>query len=85
MSTTVRARVTKASVIVISSGVMSEMQAYIHRYARILKKDVMAKTLTSSIFLGFSSTAMIETAEMMRRLKAAEPTMVEGPSSPGSC
>ena len=26
---------------------------------------------------------MMETAEITRRLKAAEPTIVEGPSSPG--
>jgi len=26
---------------------------------------------------------MTDTAEIIRRLKAAEPTMVEGPSSPG--
>ena len=47
------------------------------------KTEVMANTLTSSIFLGFSSTAMIDTAEIMSRLKAADPTIVEGPSSPG--
>ena len=46
--------------------------------------DVIAKTLTSSIFLGFSSTAMMDTAVIMSRLNAADPTIVEGPSSPGS-
>ena len=37
----------------------------------------------SSILLGFSPTDRIDTALITRRLKAAEPTMVEGPSSPG--
>ena len=44
----------------------------------------MAKTPRPSIFLMSGPTAAIETAEMTMRLKAAEPTMVEGPSLPGA-
>ena len=44
----------------------------------------MAKTPKSSItFFSGDGTAIIDTAEMTKRLKAAEPTMVEGPNSPG--
>lgn len=39
------------------------------------------KTPISLIFLGVSSTAGIQTAEMNKKLKAAEPTIVAGPSS----
>ncbi len=43
-----------------------------------------ANTPISNIFFGVPSlTAMIDTAEITNKLKAAEPTMVEGPSSPG--
>lgn len=42
---------------------------------------VVKKTPKSSIFLGCSTLAM-ETPLITRRLKAADPTIVEGPRSP---
>ena len=41
------------------------------------------KTPISKIFFG-SSTAGMHTAEIKRRLKAADPTMVDGPRAPAS-
>ena len=43
----------------------------------------MMKTPTPSIFFGTLPTETMDTAEMTIKLKAAEPTIVEGPSSPG--
>jgi len=45
------------------------------------KMPVVKNTPRSFIFFG-SSTAIIETALITRRLKAAEPTMVEAPRGP---
>ena len=42
-----------------------------------------ANTPTSFTFLGSSPTARIERPEMTKRLKAADPTMVEGPNFEG--
>jgi len=44
---------------------------------------VTQKTPKSAIFFGLS-TAKMESPEMQSKLKAAEPTIVEGPSCPGS-
>ena len=44
----------------------------------------MANTPNLEMPFGSSSTAMIETPEMTSRLKEADPTMVDGPSSDGS-
>jgi len=45
---------------------------------------VPSSVTSSSVLSSVSSvTERIETAEIIRRLKAAEPTMVEAPSSPG--
>jgi len=44
---------------------------------------VVKNTPKSLIFFG-SSTATIETALITKRLKAAEPTMVEAPSGPAA-
>ena len=44
---------------------------------------VTTKTPMASTFLT-SSTAKMETALIMRRLKAADPTIVDAPNSPGS-
>lgn len=49
------------------------------------KMVVVAKTPTFNIFLiDGEGTAMMQTPEMNSKLNAADPTMVEGPSSPGS-
>ncbi len=53
-------------------------------YANIAAEQVTAKTPMSSIFLICPPpTDTMDTALITRRLKAAEPTMVDGPSSPG--
>ena len=49
------------------------------------KKEVHLKTVSSSIDrVSPVGIAMTHTEEIARRLKAADPTMVEGPSFPGS-
>tara|TARA_B110000285_G_C15084080_1_gene595163 strand:- start:824 stop:964 length:141 start_codon:yes stop_codon:yes gene_type:complete len=45
---------------------------------------VTKNTPVSLIFFGPSSTARIDTPEITRRLKAAEPTMVEAPRTGGA-
>lgn len=52
-----------------------------HKYAHRESIEVMANTPVFSTFLG-SFTAGMHTADINKRLKAAEPTMVDGPSSP---
>lgn len=76
-------RVSQASVVVTSSGVFTYKQIYSQTYAKIEKILVVANTPKSLIFLG-SSTAMIETPLMTIKLKAADPTIVDGPSSSAS-
>ena len=52
-------------------------------YAKIEKKPVILKTPMSAILrVSPSGSAVTHTAMMMKRLKAAEPTMVDGPRSP---
>ena len=46
-------------------------------------RDVTANTPTSFIFFGSSPTARIDNAEIINKLKAADPTIVDGPSSGG--
>ena len=48
-------------------------------YAHIDAKPVTAKTPTSYTFFGVSSTAIIERPLITKRLKAADPTIVDGP------
>lgn len=48
-------------------------------YAHIEAKPVTANTPTSYTFLGVSSTANIERPLITKRLKAADPTIVDGP------
>lgn len=43
----------------------------------------MKNTPTSAIAFGSSSTEMIDSAEIINRLKAAEPTIVDGPNGDG--
>ena len=52
-------------------------------YAHILKMVVVQNTPMSAIFLGSSPTAIMHTPDITNKLKAADPTIVEGPSSPG--
>ena len=46
------------------------------------KMAVVKNTPRSKIFFGSSPTATTEHALITKRLKAADPTMVDGPSSP---
>lgn len=74
-----------ASSTVTYPGVLTERQRKSHTYANMEKKLVVRKTPIMSIFftaLSPSPTAIIETALMIKRLKAAEPTIVDGPKSP---
>ena len=52
-------------------------------YAHIEKSEVVANTPTSYTFLGSSPTAHIDKAEIINKLKAAEPTIVDAPSFGG--
>lgn len=74
-----------ASSIVISSSVHSFRTIYIHIYANKELTLVIVKTPKSATF--FTSgldTAITETPEITRKLNAAEPTIVDGPSFPGA-
>lgn len=53
------------------------------RYAKTEAIEVTVNTPRSRIFLGFSPTAAIQTPEITKKLNAADPTIVDGPSSPG--
>jgi hypothetical protein len=77
-------RVRIASIRETSSGVQKERTISIQMYAHIDMREVTAKTPLSSMILGVSPTDAIETPEMTRRLKAADPTIVDGPNSPAS-
>ena len=55
----------------------------IHTYAKTLKMLVIVKTPRSSMHF-ISSIETIDTAVMMNKLKAADPTIVLGPNSSGS-
>lgn len=52
-------------------------------YAHIEARLVTAKTPTSFTFFGSSPTANIESPEITKRLKAADPTIVDGPNFEG--
>jgi len=73
--------VAHASNLVTLPGVMITRTIYNHQYAHIEKIAVVKNTPVSKINFG-SSTAGIHTADITNRLNAAEPTIVEGPSSP---
>ena len=58
-------------------------QTYAHREST----EVTKKTIKSSTFLISSlspPTAMMDTPVMQSKLKAADPTIVDGPNSPGT-
>lgn len=57
------------------------MQSNSHTYANTEKQPVVKNTPISSIFFTLGPTAETETALMTSKLKAADPTIVEGPSS----
>jgi len=63
------------------SMISSLRQMYNQMYANRLKIAVVANTPRSFIFLGYS-TARIDTPEITSKLNAADPTIVDGPSSP---
>jgi len=64
-------------------GELTARHQYSHRYAKMENNAVVMNTPISSIFFPSTSlTAGMHTAEMKRRLNAADPTIVEGPSSP---
>ncbi len=52
-------------------------------YANKEEVQVTMNTPMSSIFFGCFPTEIMETALITNRLNEAEPTIVEGPSSPG--
>lgn len=54
-----------------------------HTYANIEKTPVVKNTPMSLILFG-SSTAIIDTALITNKLKAADPTIVEAPRGPAS-
>ena len=53
-------------------------------YAQSENRLVTAKTPMSLIYLGVSSTARMETPLITSKLKAAEPTIVDGPRTGGT-
>ena len=79
-----KSSVSAPSSIFIIPGVQISRQTYIQTYAKTLEIVVTMKTPTSSIFfIDPVGTAIIDTPEIMSKLNAALPTIVEGPSSPG--
>mmetsp|Transcript_5465 Transcript_5465/g.15225 ORF Transcript_5465/g.15225 Transcript_5465/m.15225 type:complete len:258 (+) Transcript_5465:1398-2171(+) len=73
-----------ASAMDTTPGVQMSRATNIHTYTSTDQMAVTTKTVMSEIALtSFPGKDTIQTAEIIRRLKAAEPTMVEGPSSPG--
>lgn len=73
--------VNQASVVVTTPTVFTVRQMKSQRYAKIEKRAVVANTPVSLIFFG-SSTATTATALITKRLKAADPTIVDAPSGP---
>mmetsp|Transcript_28934 Transcript_28934/g.92430 ORF Transcript_28934/g.92430 Transcript_28934/m.92430 type:complete len:246 (+) Transcript_28934:787-1524(+) len=81
-----RAKVMMASSMVTMSGVQYECTISTQMYARMEKVAVTRNTGSSEMRrTSPSGMDMVHTAVMASRLKAADPTMVEGPSSPGAC
>lgn len=65
-------------------GELTDRQMNSQMYAHRDAIDVTANTPRSRTFFGLSSTAMIDRPEITNRLKAADPTIVDGPSSGGT-
>ena len=76
-------KVNHASTDVTMLGELNDNTNKSQQYANTDVIEVMVNTPKSFIYLGFESTAIIQTPVMIKKLKAADPTMVEGPSSPG--
>jgi len=70
-------------VLVTRSGLFIDKVYKSQRYAKIEEIEVMVNTPKSLIGLYYPSTATIQVPVIIKKLKAAEPTMVEGPKSPG--
>jgi hypothetical protein len=70
-----------ASGISTSLGLLNDKQINSHKYAQRDRIEVMANTLVLRTFFG-SETDGMHTAEINSRLNAADPTIVDGPSSP---
>lgn len=83
MRQTKKTRVHQASERVTASGLQTVRTRKSQMYAHIEARLVTAKTPTSLTFLGSGPTARIERPEMTKRLKAADPTIVDGPSFEG--
>merc|ERR1719272_220695 len=76
-------KVANASVVVTTSGVINCNMIISQTYAKIDKEPVTAKTASPSIFrISGEGIATTHTAVITSRLKAALPTIVEGPNSP---
>ena len=75
--------VSQASPEVTRLGVLIESTYNIQRYANIDEIEVIVNTPKSSIFLTSPSTAIMQQPVIIRKLKAADPTIVEGPNDPG--
>lgn len=83
INTKQKTNVNQPSVRVTSSSDETSRQIYSQMYAHIDMIEVTANTPTSRTFFGSSPTANMDKAEMTNKLKAAEPTIVDGPSSGG--
>mmetsp|Transcript_4773 Transcript_4773/g.8674 ORF Transcript_4773/g.8674 Transcript_4773/m.8674 type:complete len:252 (-) Transcript_4773:598-1353(-) len=82
---TMEPSVIQASSMVTTPGVHTSSTTNIQTYTRTDQVAVTQKTLMSEMdFTDSPGSATIHAAEIIRRLKAAEPTMVDGPSSPGA-
>jgi len=71
--------VSHPSTVVTSSGDITPRTRYNQMYANKDAILVTAKTPVSLTFLGYSSTARMDTPVMTRRLNAADPTIVDAP------
>ena len=83
MRQTQKTRVHQASDRVTASGLQTVSTRNSQMYAHIEARLVTAKTPTPFTFLGSSPTAKIESPMMTKRLKAADPTIVDGPNFEG--